>query len=357
MTQAFISRWSSTGWATALSVFWQWWSAQLIGCLPKAWQQSLATSKQGVLLRWRGNESIEAVVAEARHAEVVSGQTHLQHILVLPAGAVLTAPVQLPKAAARDLQAVMNFEMDKFTPFKAEQVYFAAQPNVDARSPATLSINLVVILRERLDDILQALKRQGYEPDRVDVQSASGQTLGINLLPETHDSYGRRPRHRLTTSLALLTAGLALTAMLLYVHNRQSALEHMRAHVQALRSEAMQIQALRQQLNDAQEAGQFVAARKKSAPETGALLSELSTCIPATTWLEQLEIKAQGEVTFNGQSTQASALIGAMKQCTSLVNPEFQGMIQTDAATGKERFSMLAQLRHKEVERAPAETP
>ena len=59
-----------------------------------------------------------------------------------------------------------------------------------------------------------------------------------------------------------------------------------------------------------------------------------------------------GGVSLSGQSSKASALITRMKDCKTLSDAQFQGIIQPDADTGKERFSLRAQLR-KEAADAP----
>jgi general secretion pathway protein L len=85
-------------------------------------------------------------------------------------------------------------------------------------------------------------------------------------------------------------------------------------------------------------------------------LSELTACLPDDTWLDQLEVDA-ADVSMSGQSARASALIGRAKACRSLENPQFQGVIQPDADTGKDRFALHARL-HQEAADAPhADTP
>ena len=52
-----------------------------------------------------------------------------------------------------------------------------------------------------------------------------------------------------------------------------------------------------------------------------------------------------GQVGMQGQGTQAASLLEALKGSASLAEPAFQGSIQKDPSTGKERFFMVAQLR------------
>jgi len=130
----------------------------------------------------------------------------------------------------------------------------------------------------------------------------------------------------------------------MWVHNRQLALDAMNAEVTALRNDTQQIQGLRQQLNELLDTGRYVQTQKTLALSRTALLQELTACIPVDTWLEQLDIDAQGTLTLSAQSSQASDLIGKMKTCTDLRNLQFQGVIQADARTGQDRLNLTAHL-------------
>jgi general secretion pathway protein L len=58
-----------------------------------------------------------------------------------------------------------------------------------------------------------------------------------------------------------------------------------------------------------------------------------------------LGIDASGRVSLQGESPQATKVLKWMGASPYLDDPGFQGVIQTDARTGKERFYMTAQLR------------
>ena len=86
-----------------------------------------------------------------------------------------------------------------------------------------------------------------------------------------------------------------------------------------------------------------------------ALLLALTRRLPQNAWLERLSVDPSGQVGFQGQAPQAAALIDALKDSKIVRDPNFQGSIQSDPATGKERFYMVAQLRQSGS--APATTP
>jgi general secretion pathway protein L len=322
---------------------WHLWVAELRACLPERLRHLLIRDTPERLHLWPLSGPIE------------SAKTGEQQVLLLPASAVMSHRLQLPLAAARDLSSVVGYELDRFMPFPREQLYFVARQ--DSRGASFIQVTLVAILRERLDRIIAECSAQGLSPHIIDVQTADGQRLGIDLLPQPlrprqTDSGGRRLR-----TLVLLCAGLLVTAMLLWLNDRQQLVEEMQASVKAQRTQAAEIQALRQQLTNTRGAANYLAQRKASQPTMAALLSELTACVPTDTWIDQLEVDGNADVSFSGQSNRASALIARIKDCHSLENAQFQGVIQPDHDTGKDHFALRAHL-HQEAANAPTpDTP
>ena len=74
-----------------------------------------------------------------------------------------------------------------------------------------------------------------------------------------------------------------------------------------------------------------------------ALLDELTAVLPDGTWVENLDIKGK-EIRIQGQSTQASALIGLVEESKWFRGATFLAPVTADRATGKDRFSLAAQL-------------
>ncbi|PIB51899.1 general secretion pathway protein GspL [Pseudomonas sp. 2588-5] len=272
-----------------------------------------------------------------------------RQVLMLAADAVLVQRVQLPLAAGRNLSAVVGYELDRYTPYEADQLYFVAHQ--ERRTSTHLEVTLVAILRERLDQILVDCAGLGLHPHRVDAAH-----LGIDLLPAP-----LRPRQRpagmgLQRSLPWLCGALLIAAMLLWLNDRQRVIDAMHASVQQQKAQVAEVHALRQQLLNTRGAAQYLTRRKLAQPPLAALLNDLTTCLPADTWLDQLDVK-DGEISLSGQSAKASALITRIKGCRSLENAQFEGVIQPDARTGKDQFALRAHLRQEAADAPTPHTP
>jgi general secretion pathway protein L len=146
-------------------------------------------------------------------------------------------------------------------------------------------------------------------------------------------------------ALAVGCVSLLIALMLTALSLRQSNVERMQQEVAEQRHQVDALERSRRELTDTQGASSYLARLKTAQPTLTALLAELSVCLGDDTSLEQLEVHDSGDVSLSGQSLRASALINRARDCHSLVDPRFQGVIQPDAQTAKERFSLVAQLK------------
>ncbi len=313
---------------------WRLWLTELRACVP-AWLALHEPPEQ----RWHWPLS----------EPVASAPGNARHVLVLAADAVLLQTIHLPVAAARNLSAVVGYELDRYTPFEADRLYFVARQ--ERRTPTQLQVTLVAILRERLDQILSDCAALGLQPHRVDVGD-----LGIDLLPAPLRPRPRPPGKGLQRSLPWLCGALLIAAMLLWLNDRQRVLDTMYDSVQQQKAQVAEVHALRQQLLATRGAVQYLTRRKVAQPPLVALLDDLTRCLPADTWLDQLDIKGS-EITFSGQSAKASALITRIKGCHRLDNAQFEGVIQPDARSGKDQFALRAHLRPEAADAPTPHTP
>ena len=66
--------------------------------------------------------------------------------------------------------------------------------------------------------------------------------------------------------------------------------------------------------------------------------------LPDSAWLERFSVDNTGQVGFQGQSQQAAKLLDALKDSKLITDASFQGSIQPDPTTGKERFYLTARV-------------
>jgi general secretion pathway protein L len=304
---------------------WQWWLGQLRGCLPERWSRQAPEQ----LYRWPLPVALPAAAAS-------------RPVLLLEPGQALQQSLVLPAAAARDLNSVLAYELDRFTPLRAEQAYYAARR--DGISHGRLRLTLVCARREHVHAWVAAYRLRDIQLTTIDALDAQGQRIGINLLPSATPKPHLGQRRAFSLSLAVLCLLLTFTAMLLALHNREAAVATRAAEVQQLRQQTAELQGLRGELARTGGAARALMDLKLAQPTRALLLAEFSACLPADSWLQSLQVTADGQVDLAGLSGNASGLILHMKSCPHLVDLQYQGIIQPDASSGKDRFYLRAHL-------------
>ena len=352
---------------TPLPGFFAWWGRQLVACLPARWRVLMEERSESLLIDLRADEMIvwreradqsreyariarslpvEAQSAEFQRLRAAIDDPGVRTVLCIPPERVLQRNLTLPAAAEDNLRQVLAFEMDRQTPFKADQIYFDSRVIGRDASGRNLQVELVLLPRAQLDQEIGALPPGAAGLDAVDAWRAEpgGERRRINLLPAERRARRRDMRLPLNLGLAALVVILLIVNMDESLTNRAAAVEAMRAEVEKSNTEARQVAALRKTLADSVAGANFLSDKKRNNPLTVALLDDISKRLPEDTFLERLQIE-NGEAQLQGQSKEAAKLISLLASSNCLGDPRLQGQIQPDARTGKERFQITADIK------------
>lgn len=354
---------------SSLPAFFTWWGATLVASLPARWTATwrraatwyvLTLTDERLCVRRAGDAapcaSIDLTEAEtlqrsAMHDALAAAEpADLRLVLGLAPGQVLRRTLLLPAAARGDLARVLGYEMDRQTPFRLADVAYAAR-FLGRAGDGRLRVELVATPQARLGPWLAQLATLGVQVDAVDALEGD-QRLGVNMLAASARPHHARPRRRLNGVLAGAIVLLVALTMGQWLHNRRTTLATMQTQVDALRDQAHQVRVLRHQLVERMGASGFLARQRAGQPAAIDVLADLTRRLPHDSYLQHLGISASGGVSLQGESPQATHLLKRVAASPYLVDPGFQGSIQTDPNTGKERFYMTAKLRASAVKTA-----
>ena len=335
-----------------------WWQRSLMAWLPPCWQLQLGWS-QALLLLWRDGEQLcvaRQIDAElgtplalqwpllASDLEAVLGPrlAALPRVWLLPAQAALQRTLRLPAAAAEHLRDVVRFEIDRQTPFQADQVVYDVRPGAH-RDDAQLDAELVVAPRRVLDELHASAGALRPTLAGVDVAAADGTPLGVNLLPPEQRHRHADPMRRWNAILAA-TALLALFAVgWQLLDNRHAALEQLRAQVDSSAQRARGVAAQRQQLVDLVEGATFFDQLHAERPTALEIWNELSKRLPEGTYLEKFSVEGD-QLQLIGLSSEASSLVGRLEGSPLWHRPSLTGVLQADPGSHRDRFTLTAEL-------------
>jgi general secretion pathway protein L len=281
-----------------------------------------------VLRRQAGHETIIRTL-DLTSNTLDADELALTTCLRLPPGAVLSREVVLPMEAARDLHAVLGFEMDRLSPFAAGEVYWGVSNLKHDRARGKLNLTLSIVLRAQIDALRTALARVGLAPAFIE---AGAGTIALQ--------HGTPPRQTLQTALSCLCIFLAFACFGTPFLRQQIALDAAAQTIAAATPAADTAQALRQQL-EAAASGRAAIAQARQAGDALHILATLTSALPDGTWLSDLTLKS-GDLSFDGQSDNAARLIGILSAAPNLRDPSFTAPVTRSADGTTDMFSLHA---------------
>jgi len=267
----------------------------------------------------------------------------------------LQKTIKLPAAAEENLQQVVAFEMDRLTPFKADQVYFDVR--ILERLPETrqVRVGLALTPRQKLDPLLDELAASGWHPERVDIGPEAAGT-GHNLLPKKFQPRKSKLPQVLNAILAALLV-LLLIAVLVFPIVMNRALEtDLQQEVKAAGKIAKEVESLREDTEKLEHQTGFLLQKKRTEPVMVDMLDELAKVIPDETWLNGLQYRER-KVVIQGQSPAASSLIERIEASPYFKNTSFVSPVTKDIASGQERFQIASEVINGRFSAKPAPEP
>ncbi len=341
--------------------FLQWWGRELAFLVPAKLRQSLRErngtlvfipDEQGFIVTFQTEEGLQAILK--KRIEITDGAAyqHLksQHpgfekadvVLELTPSQALQKIIYLPMAAQENLQQVVSFELDRYTPFKPEQVYFSVV-TLGKTESGQVQVLLVLTPKASLDSQLASLENWGVRPHRVlysqavnDIQLAD---KSYNLLPERYRQSGSKLGQSLHWLLNLAILLLTLAVLILPVWQESQAVEQLKNKIKALEKQTQIVEAQQLEIDALHAETQKLIDVKQQTPELLKVLNELSSLLNDETWLTHLQY-ADKQMQIQGQSPAASALISVLEASEFFNNVSFVSPLTQDKVTGRERFQI-----------------
>jgi general secretion pathway protein L len=358
-------------WRQKTSTFWRWWTGELSQMLP----DRLARSSRVPVLAFEGGDIVlvepravagpESRVAAAtldaaaartalRQLLTRAGETRMRARLRLGREAALVRRVTMPAATEENLSQVVAFEMDRLTPFRAEDVYF--DQRVVSRDPnsAQVGVELALAQKAAVDALVARLRELGVSVQGVSIAEDSG-SPPLDLLPSEQRGERESANERMLRNALLFAVGALFLVSLGYpVYQKREAVVAILPQIAKARQEAEATDVLVRSL-ERQVADYNFMQGKRHVPGALAFIEDLSRLLPDNTWVQQFDLRSAGkgrEVQITGETVSSSRLIELLEQSTLLQNSAPRGTVTRGSQPGTERFMIAAEARSKPLPEA-----
>jgi general secretion pathway protein L len=366
-------------WRQKLAAFWRWWLGEIAQMVPERFA-SLGGSARVPVLAMDGEEVVLveprsavgpetrvglAGLDDARRRDALrallgrAGESRSRARLCLEQAEALVRRVAMPAATEENLRQVLAFEMDRLTPFRAEDVYFDYRVVSRDAAAGQVAVLLAVARRDLVDARVEKLRSLGASVQGVTVREDLGHGgAHLDLLPSEQRGERESSRERLIQgSLIGLVALLALVALLLPVWHKRDAVISTFPVVSKARQDAEATDAIARNLEKQVADYNFLLAKKHGSYPALAYLEEVTRLLPDNTWLQQMDIKSVGkarEIQLSGETTSSSKLIELLEQSSVLQNAAPRGTVTRGSQPNTERFMIAAEPRPRTL---PEATP
>jgi general secretion pathway protein L len=249
--------------------------------------------------------------------------------------------VSLPAAVAENLERVIVSELDRLTPFAAEQVFFDFFTQPIPRAAGMLDIDLAVTLRRSSEPWLRRLAELGIKPHAINIE---GGWQGQNLLP--HAQREKKKKSSLVTLLLLIVVmALGAVALGIPLYEKRQAVLALGDLERAAQKRANDVVALRTAVTESRETSRRVLDKRLKTIPVVELIAELSHIMPDNTWVQNMDIDDE-KMQLRGETSQASSLIGLLEASTMFRDVVFSSPVVQVPRSNKERFHISATLEH-----------
>ena len=341
--------------------FFRWWKKELNFLLPEKIKQ-LVNEQQGVvvispkghqlILTYHYNELAEHLVTLDREARTFTIQSLYDKderlvktpiILRLSKQDAIQKVLSLPIAAKENINQVVAYELDRYTPFKAAQVYFAVKLLPGSNEPGQLSVMIVLTTKELLDGLYEDIKAMGISPLFVDYEglpnNIENTDYNYNLLPENLRQKTARLPQLIHYGLVSLSGLLLLSVIAMPVWFEYQTVERLRLQTESLEKEAKKVKAMQSSIDAVIDETNQLIKEKTATPSVLLMLNTLSTLIKDDTWLSYAQY-SDGHLQIQGESTTASTLIALLEESELFVNARFASPVTQDSISKLERFQI-----------------
>ena len=273
--------------------------------------------------------------------------------LVLGPGNALSRRMELPRAAEENLRQAIAFELNRYTPYKASDVYFDYRVLQRALGERGLALQFAVAPKARVDPSLGLLAQAGVRPVAVVLgDDLNAGHMPLNLLPPERRVKSASRISASNTLLAALALILFAGALALPIWQKRQAIAALNPLVERARREAEGADRLKTELDTLVQTYDFLLQRKHTYPAATAVLDELTRVLPDGTWLQQLNLRSHPkgwEIQIQGETTISSRLASVIEDSPLFRDAGFKSPLVKGQAPASERFHLGA-----ELESAPA---
>jgi general secretion pathway protein L len=314
----------------------RWWMDELMTMVPPRWRDRLMrrasvaaeVTESGVI--YRDEETGEALPEKPRGSVK----------LLMPASHVLMREVDLPVLPASDLKRIIALDIDRLTPFRAEQVLFDTEVISRDDEKGRQKLLMGVVPRTAAQAILERARSFALHPAAMGVAQAGGRTARLNFLPGLRESHGGSGARRRATYFWIAAAVLLAFNLFMLNYRDISATNQLRESAESQQGPVTVAMRLRDKVQkEAARRADLLKQQKQNAPLP--ILEAVTQAVPDGAWVERFEWNGR-TVHIRGFRKDSSNMLAKLEGSPLLHNARSQSSDPRAEMAGGGSFDLAA---------------
>ncbi len=334
----------------------RWWRNQLITLLPAAWQKHWRLSDDTLYLHLHAEGHSAQIEVQGRQLslDLTSPQSLLhdyQHTLrahypharlsvVLPTSLVLSKTLYLPAAARENLAQVIAFELERQSPFPADQVCYGYRILDKRTASGKLHLRLSLLPKAIQERLLKPFAEAGLRPLTV----VCPHDPAIDLSPAWAQQTPHKRGAKRGLLFGVLLLGLLGAIVLTPIWQMRALVIDLQDYEHGLRRQAVAVSDLQMRKEQLDSTLHYLATRRPMDGFVSQHLEELAQLLPDEVWLQSLRVTAT-TLELQGLADNATRLIEILDASRLFDGVSFRAPVTRDHTTGLERFQINIQRR------------
>jgi general secretion pathway protein L len=265
--------------------FWRWWTGELSSMLPQEWRERLSRRVR-TTAEMKGDT---LVYRNAETGQVLGTKPRGRIAFLMSPNQVLTREIELPLLPLGDIKRMIALDLDRITPFQAEQVYFDADIVSRDQDSGRQLVAVGIVPRETAAAILTAVQARELAPSALGVQAAEGGLApSFDFLAAMRESEGSSASLRRSVYWWVGVAALLVANFALLTWRDSSSLDQLRQAVESQSAPvAVAIRTRDRVDREAARRTQLIDMKENLSPLP--VLDAVTAALPMDAWVRRFE--------------------------------------------------------------------
>lgn len=337
-----------------------WWWRQILSLVPAKWRRTgeaalfLIEEKIGEERRYglsvnspaaQGIREGDSVIDRDSVQSLLGRHKSKRVVLCIPSTQFLERQINLPLASRREVNSILSYEMDRFTPFRAEDVLWNAQVVSRSRDGKRCNVRLRLARKQVVTEAAAWAERNGAVLSGLATTRPDGTECIFPLDAEASRHHPSRIRQHLVLAAGgLATLWILATPFIL----QEREVVRIERGIEVSRDAAQKASGFQSHILSQRVSVEAIAAERARVGDMLTILAALTSALPDGTYVSDLTVR-DGEVSFSGISNAAAALIPRLSAGQIVRSPTFSAPITRTEKGDADLFSIRAAVIHQKI--------